>query len=91
MDVGQAVKEFYSNRDQVGWLMLTMDKSNALKVHGQGDSMEELQDEWDQSRELFVLLRVIEPISQLPKIVLISWVYQMLLYNWKLDRQLFAH
>ena len=76
-DPGTAVKDFYAKRDtqEPFWLVLTMDKLNVLKVHSQGSqSSEDLDDEWDQSRELFVLLRVIEPISQLPKTVFISWV-----------------
>ncbi|KAJ3030568.1 UNVERIFIED_CONTAM: hypothetical protein HDU68_008585 [Siphonaria sp. JEL0065] len=57
------------------WAIFGYDKmSNDLKVIGSGeDGLEELAEEWDDSKILYAFTRVIEPISKLPKFVFISW------------------
>ncbi|KAI8618837.1 hypothetical protein BC830DRAFT_1106842 [Chytriomyces sp. MP71] len=48
--------------------------SSDLKVLGSGDGgLEELAEEWDDSKILYAFARVVEPISNLPKCVFISW------------------
>ncbi|KAI9334504.1 hypothetical protein DFJ73DRAFT_852941 [Zopfochytrium polystomum] len=57
------------------WALFTYEKnSNDLKVAATGDEgLEELQEEWDDNLVQFAFVRVIEPISKLPKFLLISW------------------
>ena len=57
------------------YALFTIDKTDTCKVSSTGtDDWEEVLEDLDQGRIQYALLRVLEPISQLHKIVLISWV-----------------
>ncbi|KAJ3212627.1 Triose-phosphate Transporter [Entophlyctis luteolus] len=68
-------QEILSVSSSKNWAVFGYDKmSNDLRVVSSGDGgLEELADEWDDSKILYAFARVIEPISKLPKFVFISW------------------
>ena len=74
-DVEVAKQQILSNANNVNWAIFGYDRgTNDLKVTAQGeDGLEELQEEWEESKIQFAFARVVEPISKLPKFVLISW------------------
>ncbi|TPX31265.1 hypothetical protein SmJEL517_g05379 [Synchytrium microbalum] len=56
------------------WVLYSYDKDNQLKPFGSGDGgLEELTDEFNSSKIQYAFTRVVEPISGLPKIVMINW------------------
>lgn len=74
-DVQGTLQAFYGT-DSEAFCVFTIDrKTEGLRVLTDlSKDLDELSEEWDQGRILFALLRVLEPVSQLPKIVLIAWV-----------------
>ncbi|TPX43830.1 hypothetical protein SeLEV6574_g04842 [Synchytrium endobioticum] len=70
------------------WVIYSYDKDNELKPIETGQNgLQELVDEFNSSKIQYAFARVIEPISGLPKILLISWcgegvpVYRKGLFN----------
>ena len=58
----------------IGSIAASYDKDNELKPVETGDGgLEELIDEFNSSKIQYAFVRVIEPISGLPKVVLIAW------------------
>ena len=56
------------------WVIYGYSQGNDLKVAGSGDGgLEELKDEFEGSKIQYAFCRVLEPVSNLPKFVLISW------------------
>ncbi|KAJ3107731.1 hypothetical protein HDU97_003401 [Phlyctochytrium planicorne] len=68
-------QEVLSEGSSTNWALFGYDKtSNDLKVNGSGDGgLEELAEEWDDTKIQYAFCRVVEPISKLPKFVLMSW------------------
>ncbi|KAI8098807.1 uncharacterized protein BX664DRAFT_319644 [Halteromyces radiatus] len=64
-----------SDNDDTNWLIYGYDKgSNDLKVQDTGNGgLEELYDEFSDGKIQYALARVIDPNSQLPKLVFIGW------------------
>jgi hypothetical protein len=57
------------------WALFTIDKNDTVKVSSTGHgNWQDVLEDLDQGRIQYALMRVREPISQLHKIVLISWV-----------------
>ncbi|KAI9336553.1 hypothetical protein BDR26DRAFT_485842 [Obelidium mucronatum] len=73
--VSDEYQSILAENNPKNWAIFGYDKmSNDLKVLGSGeDGLEELAEEWDDSKILYAFARVIEPISKLPKLVFISW------------------
>ncbi|KAJ3410880.1 hypothetical protein HDV05_003135 [Chytridiales sp. JEL 0842] len=73
--VHDAYERIFQDSDPNNWALFGYDRgTNDLKVLGTGDGgLEELQEEWEDSKILYAFCRVIEPISKLPKFVFISW------------------
>ncbi|KAI8854666.1 hypothetical protein BC829DRAFT_158831 [Chytridium lagenaria] len=73
--VNDAYLEVLAESNSTNWVLFGYDKnSNDLKVVGSGDGgLEELAEEWDDAKIQYAFCRVVEPISKLPKYVLMSW------------------
>ncbi|KAJ3191025.1 hypothetical protein HK101_008166 [Irineochytrium annulatum] len=73
--VHDAYLDVLADGSATNWTIFTYDKNtNDLKVAGSGDGgLEELADEWEDSKIQYAFCKVVEPISKLPKFVLISW------------------
>lgn len=75
-DVQATLQAFYATTAPAFCIFTIDKKTEALKVLTElSTDLDDLTDEWDQGRILFALVRVLEPVSQLPKIVLIAWVH----------------
>ncbi|KAJ3038042.1 hypothetical protein HK097_003306, partial [Rhizophlyctis rosea] len=74
-DLNDAYNKVLAGDDSTDWAIFSYDKGgNDLKVTGTGDGgLEELQEEFEESKIQYAFARVVEPISGLPKFVLISW------------------
>ncbi|KAJ3041204.1 hypothetical protein HDV00_009742 [Rhizophlyctis rosea] len=74
-DLNESYQQVLSADDPINWAMYSYDKGgNDLKLTGSGDGgLEELQEEFEESKIQYAFARVVEPISGLPKFVLISW------------------
>ncbi|KAJ3267527.1 hypothetical protein HK104_005798, partial [Borealophlyctis nickersoniae] len=64
-----------SASDPTNWALYSYDKGgNDLKLVESGDGgLEELSQEFEESKIQYAFARVVEPISGLPKYVLIAW------------------
>ncbi|KAJ3122200.1 hypothetical protein HK100_012084 [Physocladia obscura] len=73
--INDEYQEILSGSSSKNWAIFGYDKmSNDLRVLGSGDDgLEELAEEWDDSKILYAFAKVVEPISKLPKFVFISW------------------
>ncbi|KAJ3067008.1 hypothetical protein HDU98_009761 [Podochytrium sp. JEL0797] len=73
--VADEYQAIVSDSSPKNWAIFGYDKmSNDLKVIASGeDGLEELEEEWDDSKILYAFAKVVEPISKLPKLVFISW------------------
>ncbi|KAJ3206396.1 hypothetical protein HDU67_008214 [Dinochytrium kinnereticum] len=73
--VHDAYLDVLAESSQTNWVLFGYDKnSNDLRVNGSGDGgLEELAEEWDDAKIQYAFCRVLEPISKLPKYVLMSW------------------
>ncbi|CAG8566971.1 10039_t:CDS:10 [Acaulospora morrowiae] len=59
---------------EVNWVVYGYERGNELKVVSKGDGgLEELKDEFDEGKIQYAFARVIDPNSELPKLVLIGW------------------
>ncbi|ORZ18972.1 hypothetical protein BCR42DRAFT_349717 [Absidia repens] len=74
-DLTAAHQAVVSDSDDTNWLIYGYEKgTNDLKVQDTGDGgLEELYDEFSDGKVQFALARVIDPNSQLPKLVFIGW------------------
>ncbi|CAO3598056.1 unnamed protein product [Absidia cylindrospora] len=74
-DLTAAHQAVVSDSDDTNWLIYGYEKgTNDLKVQDTGDGgLEELYDEFSNGKVQFALARVIDPNSQLPKLVFIGW------------------
>ncbi|KAJ3327134.1 hypothetical protein HDU76_012338 [Blyttiomyces sp. JEL0837] len=73
--IQEAYEEILKESSPTNWAIFGYDRgTNDLKVLGSGDGgLEELAEEWEDSKIQYAFCRVIEPISKLPKFVLICW------------------
>ncbi|KAI8840462.1 hypothetical protein BJ741DRAFT_530497, partial [Chytriomyces cf. hyalinus JEL632] len=73
--VSDEFQSILSEQSRTNWAIFGYDRmSNDLKVIESGDGgLDELAEEWDDSKILYAVARVVEPISNLPKTVFISW------------------
>ncbi|KAI9305350.1 hypothetical protein BJ944DRAFT_249125 [Cunninghamella echinulata] len=74
-DLSAAYQAVISDSDPTNWLVYAYDKkTNDLRVQDTGDGgLEELYDEFNDGKVQYALARVIDPNSQLPKIVFVGW------------------
>lgn len=71
------IQEAHRNvlNNQANWAIFSYGPNTELKFIESGDGgLEELKDEFEGSKIQYAFARVVEPISQLPRFVLISWV-----------------
>ncbi|KAL2911976.1 actin binding protein [Polyrhizophydium stewartii] len=74
-EIASAYKRILSESDPLNWAILSYSGgTNDLKLFGSGDGgLEELKDEFEEGKIQYAFARVVEPISGLPKFVLIAW------------------
>ncbi|KAI8337483.1 hypothetical protein BC941DRAFT_461129 [Chlamydoabsidia padenii] len=74
-DLTSAHQAVVSDSNDTNWLIYGYDKgTNDLKLQETGDGgLEELYDEFSDGKVQYALARVIDPNSQLPKLVFIGW------------------
>ncbi|KAI8926941.1 hypothetical protein BC831DRAFT_454426 [Entophlyctis helioformis] len=74
-DLSRAYEQVLSAGDPTNWAIFSYDRgSNDLKLFGSGDGgLEELKDEFEEGKIQYAFAKVVEPISGLPKYVLICW------------------
>ncbi|KAH6584076.1 hypothetical protein BASA60_001117 [Batrachochytrium salamandrivorans] len=74
-EIAAAYQSVLSAQDACNWAIFSYDKgSNDLKLFGSGDGgLDELRDEFEEGKIQYAFAKVIEPISELPKYVLVAW------------------
>jgi len=74
-ELKEAYKSVLDKDNALNWILLGYAKgTNDLKVVGKGEEgLEELAEEFEDDKVLFAFTRVIDPNSNLPKYVFISW------------------
>ncbi|KAJ3092743.1 hypothetical protein HK102_003618, partial [Quaeritorhiza haematococci] len=75
LELNDSYKRVLADDDSTNWAIYSYDKGgNTLKLLSSGDGgLEELAEEFDESKIQYAFARVIEPISGLPKYILVSW------------------
>ncbi|KAJ3103463.1 hypothetical protein HDU96_009243 [Phlyctochytrium bullatum] len=73
--VQEAYEDVLNEASATNWVLFGYDKnSNDLKLNASGDGgLKELVEEWEDTKIQYAFCRVLEPISKLPKFVLMSW------------------
>nr|XP_053648985.1 drebrin-like protein [Cherax quadricarinatus] len=72
----QAFNDVVSDKKATDWALFGYEgQSNVLKVVGTGeDGLEELAEDLNSSKIMYAAVRVIDPNTTRPKIILINWV-----------------
>ncbi|CAB3980858.1 drebrin B, partial [Paramuricea clavata] len=73
--LSKAWQDIFDDKCETDWALFGYEKnSNTLKLVETGDEgLEELSDEWNSGKMLYAGLKVIDPNTNLPKYVFISW------------------